>query len=83
MTKLQAKIINDYFYRWYEIPQVINMDKREDMHLWYLKDDTDTYNIIKQIEEDLCLNRLECIRVFKERKEEENGKEEYKTDYIA
>lgn len=83
MTKLQAKIINDYFYRWYEIPQVINMDKREDMHLWYLKDNTDTYSVIKQIEEDLCLNRLECIRVFKERKEEENGKEEYKTDYIA
>lgn len=83
MTKLQAKIINDYFYRWYEIPQVINMDKREDIHLWYLKDNTDTYSVIKQIEEGLCLNRLECIRVFKERKEEENGKEEYETDYIS
>lgn len=83
MTPIQAKIINDYFYKWYEIPQVINMTKRGYMCLWYLKDDTDTYSVIRQIEDDLCLNRLEDVKVFKERNEEENDKEEYETNYFA
>lgn len=83
MTKIQAKIINDYFYKWYEIPQVICITKIGYMCLLPLENDTDTYSVIKQIEDTLCLNRLEDVKVFKERNEEENGKKEYETNYFA
>lgn len=82
MTKIQVKIINDYFYKWYEIPQVIYIAKIGYMCLLSLEDDTDTYSVIKQIEDTLCLNRLEDVKVFKERNEED-VKEKYETNYIA